>query len=346
MGIPSPCPAAPGAPRPPRGPATPPGPGPRPAAVGAGVAAWAGGSGGSCSLGPGRDVTLIHGGSTGAAPAVQPGWQAVSERPPRTQGRPRVSAVCPFAAPSSIIAARRAQGSRRARLWVGEEELKSQQLHSMSAPGNLGWEQPKALLQLPGAFPPSPAWRLHLSQGTAVPEECQITGREVSNPCRLPREINQGHIHGIPDRNPRMGSSWTPSTPSIAVTGICHCGPYPLHPSRVQAPASCSAWNAVPPGAGIELVWRSSHSGECHCWGHIWRSHCPSAAGRAGSSPRKESLPWPWKTIRTSSGVQASWTQFEELPVPNCGFSLKLKHLHGSPGNLGAARSQQLLCLD
>lgn len=31
--------------------------------------------------------------------------------------------------------------------------------------------------------------------------------------------------------------------------------------------------------------------------------------------------------------------------MPKCGFSLKLKHLHGSPGKLGAAGGQQLLCL-
>lgn len=118
---------------------------------------------------------------------------------------------------------------------------------------------------------------------------------------------------------------------------------------RVQSSASRSSWKAAPTRAGIELVWNSGCSRECHCQGHIWRSHCPWAAGSClAPAPGRSRFAWPWKTIRTSSKVQASWTRsaaFEELPVPKSGFSLNLEHLHGSPGKLGAARGQQRLCL-
>lgn len=177
---------------------------------------------GSCSLEPGRNVTPDpERGGQGQPPAESASGRRSASGSPRTQGRRGVSAVYPFSVPSSIISARRALQRPRHRGGFalgsggrggsthgggGEEKLKSRQLHSVSAPGNPGWEQPKASLRLPGAFPSSLAWKLHLSQGTAMPEECQITSREVSNLCGLSREINQGRIHGIPDRNPRMGS--------------------------------------------------------------------------------------------------------------------------------------------
>lgn len=168
-----------------------------------------------------------------------------------------------------------------------------------------------------------------------MPEEFQITRREGSNPCGLWREMNQGHIDGIPGRNP-PGKQRGALQPPIAVTEICHCCPCPLQPRHSAISRTLEPWKAAPSAAGIGLLWKSGCSRQCHC-----RLCLAPAPGRIP-------LPGHGKSLGLL-GVQASWTRSaasQELPVPKCGFSLKLKHLRGSPGKLGAAGSQQRLCLE
>lgn len=75
-------------------------------------------------------------------------------------------------------------GWEHPRWWwwrAGRAQIPTAALHECSWKSGLGAAQSSAAASW-SVFPFSVAWRLQLSRGTAMPEECQITRREVSNP--------------------------------------------------------------------------------------------------------------------------------------------------------------------
>lgn len=216
---------------------------------------------------------------------MQLNWEVVSEQRswgPHTRWPGHgVTAVYPFSDPSSVIVStwrglegstlrgQAAGGSLALNLgcWGrgtsnggGKDNPKSRQLDSALL--EIHYSQKFGSIFLESFLLP---WPQAIVNITSVPKRIHARGmpdnkeRSVKPP-RLAIEINQGHIRGIPGRNPPRGSSWMPSAPSLlSWWGFVTVAPVPSILGSMWAATALVSWKAAPTraGAGDELSQRA-----------------------------------------------------------------------------------------